>query len=378
MTSASLVFTKIVKPIVNWLRARNAKIVVYLDDFLIFGKTIQECLEFLHLTANLLTYLGFIINWKKSEVKPSRLCKFLGMNINSSNMTLELPMDNRLKIKQLLESFFHESKVKIQESAEPIGVLVAACPAIAYGWMYCKELELIKRNALQLNRGNMSKRIDSSVGAISEIKWSHSHIFSSNNKIRTSNFDMEIFTDASTTGWGAVCHTERAHGLWGKSERERHINYLEIKAAFLGLKTFAKNSFDVQILMRIDNVTALAYINKMGRTKYRSLHNLTKEIWEWCMERRIWIFAEYIASKENLADEGSRLSNLDTEWELANYAFEQICSTFGKPTIDLFATRINNKCKKYCSWERDPEAHAINSLTISWKDEFWYAFPPSH
>lgn len=54
----------------------------------------------------------------------------------------------------------------------------------------------------------------------------------------------------------------------------------------------------------------------------------------------------------------------------------KIKRTFGVPTIDLFASRINNKCTKYCSWERDPEAYAINSLTIRWKYEFWYAFPP--
>lgn len=114
----------------------------------------------------------------------------------------------------------------------------------------------------------------------------------------------------------------------------------------------------------------------MGGIKHKDLNSLTREIWEWCKARDIWIFAEYVASKENLADEGSRISNLDTEWELSQFAFKDIVKKFGKPTIDLFASRINNKCSKYCSWERDPEAHVINSFTVSWKYEFWYAFPP--
>lgn len=65
---------------------------------------------------------------------------------------------------------------------------------------------------------------------------------------------------------------------------------------------------------------------------------------------------------------------MDTEWELALYAFNEIVKRFGKPTIDLFASRINSKCSKYCSWERDPEAFAINALTINWKNDYWYAF----
>ena len=88
------------------------------------------------------------------------------------------------------------------------------------------------------------------------------------------------------------------------------------------------------------------------------------------------MFAEYVASGANPADKGSRINNLDTEWELAGGAFQDICQKFGQPSIYLFASRINHKCIKYCSWERDPDAFAINALNISWNDEFWYGFPP--
>ena len=114
----------------------------------------------------------------------------------------------------------------------------------------------------------------------------------------------------------------------------------------------------------------------MGGIRYRTLNHITKQIWEWCQKRDIWIFAEYVVSKDNLADGGFRVNNIDIEWELADYAFQRIVKSFGEPSIDLFATRINNRCNKYCSWERDPEAYAINAFTIGWKEEFWYAFPP--
>ncbi|RLU26689.1 hypothetical protein DMN91_000486 [Ooceraea biroi] len=70
------------------------------------------------------------------------------------------------------------------------------------------------------------------------------------------------------------------------------------------------------------------------------------------------------------------MDNKDTEWELADYAFIEILDFFGDPEIDLFASNINKKCERYCSWKRDPDAFAVNAFTISWSNLNFYAFPP--
>ena len=42
-------------------------------------------------------------------------------------------------------------------------------------------------------------------------------------------------------------------------------------------------------------------------------------------DRKIWIIASYIASKENVdADAASRVNSIDTEWELSQIAFNRI------------------------------------------------------
>lgn len=376
LSTAPKVFTKLIKPILSWLRAKGIKKVAYLDDFLIFGETMEICSEALHLIIDLLLSLGLVINWEKSEIVPTNECKFLGIIINSKNMLLKLPLDKCKKILNLVETALTKEKIKIEKLAELVGVLVAACPAVAYGWLYYKELESCKRKALTIHNNDMSKLALLNSQAKTELEWWRRKIMFSSNKIRNFKFDMEIFTDASLTGWGAVYKDQKAQGFWDSSEQQCHINYLEILAAFLTLKCFAADLSNVQILLRIDNVTAIAYVNKMGGTRYKNLHGVAKELWEWCIERDIWVFAEYVASKENPADEGSRLTNLDTEWELAPYAFKIICQDFGKPNIDLFASRINKKCALYCAWDRDPEAFIINSMTFDWSGYFWYAFPP--
>ena len=115
----------------------------------------------------------------------------------------------------------------------------------------------------------------------------------------------------------------------------------------------------------------------MGGVKVDYLHADAEELWNWCEDRHLWVFAEYISSKENKeADTLSRIQNTDIEWELADYAFQEIQKRFGNPEIDLFASKSNKKCQVYCSWERDSDAFIINAFTFSWSSLNFYAFPP--
>ena len=47
--------------------------------------------------------------------------------------------------------------VKIRFFAQLLGCLVAACPAVAYGWMYTKQFERQKLLALTKSNGNFDK-----------------------------------------------------------------------------------------------------------------------------------------------------------------------------------------------------------------------------
>lgn len=156
-----------------------------------------------------------------------------------------------------------------------------------------------------------------------------------------------------------------------------HINYLELFSAFFGLKCFAKELSNCNILLQIDNTTAISYINRIGGIRFRKLSDLAKVIWEWCEKRDLFIFASYILSKDNAEAnfKSRRLSN-DTEFELSDALFRKIVSEFGQPDIDLFASRVNAKCTDYVSWTRDPDAKAVYAFTLCWTEFFFYAFRP--
>lgn len=377
LNTAPYIFTKIMKPVISVLRCLGYLSTIYLDDYLAIGKTYQECLNNIDTTKTFLRSLGFIINEDKSCNSPTQVCKFLGFLIDSKNFQLMLPNEKVIRIKSEINKFRSLRTCRIREFASFVGLLVSACPAIEYGWLYTKSFERLKFLNLKRSNDDFEKFMDIPSSLDSDLDWWDKAIVFPTCKIKVDTFCIEIFSDASTTGWGISCGSKKASGLWNDDERKLHINYLEIKAAFFGLKIFASQLQNCQILLRIDNTTAISYINRMGGIQFPHLTDITRQIWQWCENRKVHVFASYIRSCDNvIADAESRRNHPDIEWELAPYAFDKIVSVFGLPDIDIFASRLNNKCSKYISWHRDPDAFAINCFTLDWSSFYFYAFPP--
>lgn len=378
LNCAPLVFTKLLKPVLSYLRNKGFLSVLYLDDFLLLGFSYEECLKNIQTTICLLQSLGFIINFKKSCLIPTQQIRFLGFLYNSLDMTVSLPSDKIVKITRLLRKFSVLPECTIREFAEFLGTLVSVCPAVQYGWLYTKLFERQKFLALKQFKDNYDCRMVLPPGLRSDFDWWLKNVPQAKNKIRVDLYNLEIFSDASQTGWGAFCNGQRYHGFWSDLERADHINVLELKAAFLALKAFALDLSECNILCRVDNTTALAYINRMGSVQYPVLNALSRKIWQWCESRRIFIYASYIPSRDNVeADAESRRELAqETEWQLSTAAFQAIVSSFGVPDIDLFASRFNRKCERYVSWLGDAECIAIDAFTVDWRNYFFYAFPP--
>lgn len=377
LCTSPFVYTKIMKAVINKIREFGILSIIYIDDLLLIGNSYDSCKTNFNYVKNLLEKLGLVINYQKSSQEPNKKCKYLGFVINSMELTLELTDDKKRRITSLIQQFKNRKYTKIRDFAKLLGTLNAACPAVAYGSIYCKRLERQKYLTLSINDNNYEEKLYIDKIITDELSWWERNIAVGSNPIRTQNFSLEIFTDASLTGWGAHCNGKSAQGFWTNEEKNTSINYLELLAARFGLRCFAADLTKCEILLRIDNTSAISYINRTGGIQYPHLNELTRKIWQWCERRNIWIFATYIPSRENKeADKASRKINIDTEWELCNGAFENINENFGPFTIDLFATRLNKKCARFCSRFPDPEAMTVDAFTISWTKEKLYAFPP--
>lgn len=64
---------------------------------------------------------------------------------------------------------------------------------------------------------------------------------------------LVIFSNASLSGWGAVCNGIRTGGPWTVDESNAHINILELRAAYFALQSYADLSRDCLIVLKMDN-----------------------------------------------------------------------------------------------------------------------------
>lgn len=190
--------------------------------------------------------------------------------------------------------------------------------------------------------------------------------------------NVVIRTDASNNGWGAIVNGITTGGRWSATEVLEHINYLELLAAFFGLKSLCSAYRDSHVRIELDNSTAVCYINSMGGTVSTRCNEVAKEIWDWCIERRIWLSASHIPGRTNVeADLASRKFDDRTEWQLKPKLFSDTIQRFkAQVNIDLFATRLNAQLPRYVAWQPDPSAEHIDAFTLNWSRFNAYLFPP--
>lgn len=255
---------------------------------------------------------------------------------------------------------------------------MASCSAIPYGFAHTKTFERARYLALPRSGDCFDANMTLGHELQTDFEWWRRAIVNPRNSIKPLKFSIEIFSDALMSGWEVVCRRKKAHGFWSREERQSYINILELKAAFFGLKCFAEQLKNSDILLRSDNTTAITYINRMGGTRSRNLSSAARRLWDWCEARNNRIEASFIGTKENTeADLESRRFFTETEYSLADWAFQNIALSLGNPRIDLFASRINTKCARFVSWFRDPESSAIDAFTIQW-GAFSLAYAFSH
>ena len=145
------IYTKLLKPVANYVRSRGLSSVICLDDILCIGNDYESSKKNVDDTIELLKWLGFLVNMKKSKIIPSTRYKFLGLIIDSKQYSIELPDEKRTNLEGYLRSFLIKKSCSIKDFAKLIGKLIAACPAVEYGLMHTGCLEREKTLALMSN-----------------------------------------------------------------------------------------------------------------------------------------------------------------------------------------------------------------------------------
>ena len=205
--------------------------------------------------------------------------------------------------------------------------------------------------------------------------WRNPDLFSSGVPMGLVTQRVEVLTDASSTGWGAVCLGKPASGRWSEKQMEWHINRLELEAVSLALKTFRSQLEQRHVLIRTDNTSVVSYINRQGGVHSKALFRQAESLLLWADRFFLSVRAAHIPGVLNRgADMLSRSGIPQGEWRLHPGTVQLIWNRFGRAEVDLFATSENAHCQMFFSLSRSPRE--VDALTARWPRVCLYAFPP--
>lgn len=379
-TDAPRIFTKLTKPLMAALRSQGFSNCIYIDDLLLVGDSREEIEHNVTSTIKLFDDAGFTIHPHKSVFSGTHNIEFLGFNIDSQQFCVKPTKLKSAKIVQKCKDILTQGIITIQELSEIVGKLVAIEPGNLYAKIFYKRLEIFKNLMLKKWKGNYNAKIKLTEDCKDDLKWWCMNIDKYPKPISHKKCSLVLKCDASMNGWGIYNETLAisSGGMWSEGEKTCfHINELELLAVKICLQTFCKDILDSHIKIFSDNSTAVSCLNKMGSNK-GNINTIVRDIWLWCKNRNIFITVSHISGSLNVeSDTESRKFKPELEWALNDKVFSKIQSIFPDMSIDLFASRLNNKLEKYCAWRPDPQAMAINAFHLDWgQTRLAYCFPP--
>lgn len=381
LASAPRIFTRVMKTLFAVMREQGCECIMYLDDSLFMADSVQKCISDTNSAMEILNSAGFYINRTKSVVQPTQEIKFLGFTINSVEMKIYLPRDKKLRLKHLAESLLAQPVVTVEKLAQVIGTIVAYLPAFVYGKLHYRGLEVDKIETLKT--GSYKSKLNLSNCAKNDLHWWTDNVQNSGAPIKPLEYTKIIYTDASLTGYGAVYSTMTMGAEWPSDVLSRfgaNINCLEMLAVLYALKYFCSYVENFNVCVKIDNTTAVSYINQMGGTHSKHCNDLAIDIWNFAIKHNIMLKASHIPGIRNeQADFASRHHNQDIELALRPQVYTNLCKCFGlNPVIDLFASSLNHKVDScYVSWKPDSHATYIDAFSLDWNNfNCVYIFPP--
>ena len=377
LSIAPWAFTKLIKPIAAHLRSRGLRLIVYLDDILIINETKLGAEADFSIVKEVLERAGFVVNGEKSVDIADQTIEFLGTRINSVTQMLTLKESKLKHIRDLVDSASRSKVITLRSLAKILGNLSWAVQAVPYAQAHFRSLQATFNEQYHFRGQAMETEIPLNPDSLADLMWWRDHITDCPGKrLEELKPDIVIYSDASLDGWGATMNGACANGPWSSEQSGKHINELELLAAFYALRAFANRASNVTIHVMLDNATSVAYINKCGGTHSAPLRNLALKIISWCEQRRVYLQAFHVPGKQNfIADYQSHFYTDSSDWKLNPLAFARIHKLW-PVTIDLFASSWNRQLDCFVSWRHQPDSQAVDAFSLNWKSMKGYLFPP--
>ena len=290
----------------------------YIDDFLVFGETFEECQLAQVTLIRLLGELGFQVSWKKC-CSPSQRVRYLGINFDSGHMTLSLPDDKLDKLHHELEYFKDKKRATKRQLQRLCGIVAHATKVVRGGRIFSRRLIAMLKG---MREGNPRVRLNDEFHE--DLKWwlSFAKYFNGKEHIIQPNFGKGpvISTDSCLRGYGIVCGEDWQGGFFNSSDlpadivrcdsshshwqnydasNTENINYLELVPIYLALCRFKDQWHDLHVLCNTDNTQVVSALNK-GVSANKESMSLIRDMFWICARNNIYLTGHHIPGVNNI------------------------------------------------------------------------------
>lgn len=372
-------FSKCVETALEPLRRSGVRVLFYLDDLIVMASSRESCALHTMKLVKHLSCLGFAINWQKSSPLPSQSIIYLGVHLDSAHMRAKLSPARLEALSSLLSRIAPHKVVTALSVMRLLGMMSASHVVVPLGLLHMRKIQRWF-GRLRLDPIKHKRRLLSVPPSVQSdlTYWKSPHVLSAGAPLGKVTSHVTVYTDASLIGWGGMCHSHVVGGKWPQPP-SLHINCLELSTVLKVLKHFAPLLRDKHVLVRTDNMTAAAYINRQGGVRSARLLEIARSLLLWAHANLRSIRALHIPGVQNrAADLMSRGGPSQNEWRLNSTLTQELWDRFGESEIDLFASRENAQCALWFSLNaRDEPPLGVDAFSHSpWPRTLLYAFPP--
>ena len=211
---APWIFTQVSNLVVKLgVRHGYGRCVNYLDDFLVVDGSYADCAEAQKALIAMLGYLGFIVAWKK-VCSPTREIKFLGIIIDTVNMTLSIGDDKLERVKAAV-LYFEGRRWCSRKRLEKLAGLLAHCSTVVKGGRtFSRRIyNVLKHMPREGRRVKLSDQIRL------DFDWWAKFVNWFNGKARMvvgAGKVNHVYTDVSRYGFGGHWERDFFHGVWDR------------------------------------------------------------------------------------------------------------------------------------------------------------------
>jgi hypothetical protein len=364
----------------------------YVDDVLLLGSSQAEVTSRAIALIHLLENLGMRVNTAKTMTTPQQQVTYLGHRIDLANHTIRPILEKTQPLQKFIKRQLTRTCATPRTLAATAGSLMDAVRSNSRLMGLPQQIAQAAAQGVATNR-KRGKRTQHACWEtpVTTTPTLRLALHKARNGLQqptaqvlrpANDHAYTLYTDASPWGWGAsLQHAQLRREIattaqhWTSRQKTKHITHLEALASAQALQTLLHHiPKGAALTIRTDS-TPVAWAWTKG-SKIPGMNDAIARARNDAHMRGIHIKAVHIAGVDNTrADWLSRHPDPQS-YRLKPEMYRYVCHRFHYyPTLDLFASRHNRQCFRYCSRHPDLNSQG-NAFAVPWARMKLWLNPP--